>query len=149
MHVTVMTSLVVHEAGHALAASCEGVRVETCGIFVWVLVPGAFVRLDLDDATAPLKRVLHPLLPSSRFRPAGIRETRRPRARGPQCACMPRLHAALLWRTMLRRWMRRAFDAEARLDESAQEPNREKALREKALRAACVRDGWRQASKAV
>jgi len=52
-----MTSLVVHEAGHALAASCEGVRVEACGMFVWVLVPGAFVRLDLDDSTAPLKRV--------------------------------------------------------------------------------------------
>ena len=55
--VTVMTSLVVHEAGHALAASCEGVRVEACGIFVWVLVPGAFVRLDLDDSSAPWKRV--------------------------------------------------------------------------------------------
>ena len=97
MHVTVMTSLVVHEAGHALAASCEGVRVEACGIFVWVLVPGAFVRLDLDDATAPLKRVLHPLLPSSRFRPQGSGRQDGPRDQGDQTAACQRpsvrLHA--------------------------------------------------------
>ena len=45
---TLVVCGVIHEAGHALAASLEQVRVNGFGIFVMLLYPGAFVDLHSD-----------------------------------------------------------------------------------------------------
>ena len=46
--VTLVVCGVIHEAGHALAASLEQVRLNGFGIFVMFLYPGAFVDLHSD-----------------------------------------------------------------------------------------------------
>eukprot|EP01113_Clastostelium_recurvatum_P041111 TRINITY_DN6484_c0_g1_i1.p1 TRINITY_DN6484_c0_g1~~TRINITY_DN6484_c0_g1_i1.p1 ORF type:complete len:266 (+),score=46.36 TRINITY_DN6484_c0_g1_i1:66-800(+) len=46
--VALVVSGVIHEAGHALAAASERVRVQSCGMFVTYIYPGAFVDLAED-----------------------------------------------------------------------------------------------------
>ena len=56
---TLIVCGVVHEAGHALAASTEQVKVNGFGIFMLFLYPGAFVDLQSDHlASISLKRQL-------------------------------------------------------------------------------------------
>ncbi|KAL4444603.1 hypothetical protein ABPG77_002420 [Micractinium sp. CCAP 211/92] len=45
-------SLAAHEAGHALAAAAEGVRVSGAGLSLLLLLPAAFVELDSADLAA-------------------------------------------------------------------------------------------------
>lgn len=40
---------VFHEFGHAIAASCEQVRVNGCGYFLYILYPGAYVELNQEQ----------------------------------------------------------------------------------------------------
>uniref|UniRef100_UPI00358DFB27 membrane-bound transcription factor site-2 protease-like n=1 Tax=Myxine glutinosa TaxID=7769 RepID=UPI00358DFB27 len=40
-----LLSAVIHEIGHAVAATRDGVGLNSCGIFLFVLYPGAFVNL--------------------------------------------------------------------------------------------------------
>ncbi|KAJ1568624.1 Membrane-bound transcription factor site-2 protease [Cladochytrium tenue] len=57
--VALLISVVVHEAGHAVAAAAEGVPVESVGLFVAVVFPGAFVELDEAELgqLEPLRRL--------------------------------------------------------------------------------------------
>ncbi|OQR73327.1 membrane-bound transcription factor site-2 protease-like [Tropilaelaps mercedesae] len=48
---TLIICSVLHEFGHALAASKEGVRINGVGAFVVVVFPGAYVDLPLDPLT--------------------------------------------------------------------------------------------------
>jgi membrane-associated protease RseP (regulator of RpoE activity) len=41
-------SLIVHEAGHALAARADGIKVTGFGCFLALVMPGAYVNLDED-----------------------------------------------------------------------------------------------------
>ncbi|CAK8694143.1 unnamed protein product [Clavelina lepadiformis] len=47
--VAVMVSGILHEAGHAVAATREGVHVNGFGVFLFILYPGAYVDLNTDD----------------------------------------------------------------------------------------------------
>ncbi|XP_022651561.1 membrane-bound transcription factor site-2 protease-like isoform X2 [Varroa jacobsoni] len=49
---TLIICSVLHEFGHALAASKEGVRINGVGAFVVVVFPGAYVDLPVDPLTA-------------------------------------------------------------------------------------------------
>ncbi|CAG8557475.1 2958_t:CDS:2 [Acaulospora morrowiae] len=40
---------VIHEAGHAIAAETEKLKIESTGLFLYILYPGAFVEFNLDS----------------------------------------------------------------------------------------------------
>lgn len=44
-----LISAVLHELGHALAAAIEGVNVQECGIFIFFVLPTAYVSLPGDE----------------------------------------------------------------------------------------------------
>ena len=47
--VALLVNAIFHEAGHALAAVVEHVRIEACGGFLMAVYPGAFVELHSDQ----------------------------------------------------------------------------------------------------
>ncbi|KAJ1481232.1 hypothetical protein T484DRAFT_1808211 [Baffinella frigidus] len=64
----VFISLVVHEAGHAMAAGAEGVRVLAAGVFLTGgVIPGAYILLDPDLDIAPASKAAPHPLPNPEF----------------------------------------------------------------------------------
>lgn len=53
-----LVSAVVHEAGHGLAASTEGLRIDSVGFMLFWGVPAAFVGLPLEILKKPVSKQL-------------------------------------------------------------------------------------------
>ena len=49
MVLALLFSAIFHEAGHALCAIGEGVRMNGFGLFLMIVYPGAFVDLDTES----------------------------------------------------------------------------------------------------
>ena len=52
----VAVGLLLHELSHACACITYGGKVHSCGLLLWLLLPGAFVELDTDSIGSPLQQ---------------------------------------------------------------------------------------------